>query len=145
MTTIMDWLATQPQEVKDLIGPQVEALQTSLKAARDERDAALGKLKNVPAETTELQSQLASSQKRIAFLENAGTKGVRDARLAWALANTENTFTDDGKVDWAKLKDLSPSLFNAPLKTSAGAGTDTPPAPSDVNERIRAAAKHSNK
>ena len=143
MTTILEWLQTQPQETQDLLRPQVEALTNSLRAARDERDAAL-KANKPTADQAELQTQLTASAKRIAFLEGAGAKGVKDARLAWALAQTENTFTDDGKVDWAKLKEASPTLFAAPLKTSAGSGTDTPPAIADVNARIRAAANKSN-
>ena len=127
MPTIAEWLQSQPQEVKDLIGPQVEALQNSLRAAREERDAALKQIKSVPADQAELQSQLTAKDRRIAFLEGASAKGVKDARLAWALANTENTFTEDGKVDWSKLKELSPTLFNAPLKTSAGSGTEKAP------------------
>jgi hypothetical protein len=122
--TILEWLQSQPQETQDLLRPQVEALQNSLKAARDERDAAL-KATKPTADQAELQNQLTSKDKRIAFLEGAGAKGVKDARLAWALCQTEDTFKDDGSVDWVKLKDLSPTLFNAPLKTGAGSGTES--------------------
>jgi hypothetical protein len=127
MPNLREYAETLPADVKADYLAQLTALENSLTAARGERDAATTKLKNVPADTTELQSKLSASEKRIAFLEGAGAKGVRDARLAWALANTENTFTDDGKVDWAKLKDLSPTLFNAPVKTAAGNGTESTP------------------
>jgi hypothetical protein len=126
--TIAEWLATQPTDVQELIRPQVEALQHSLRAARDERDAALKQAKP-SADQAELQNQLTAKDRRIAFLEGASTKGVKDAKLAWALANTEGTFKEDGGVDWAKLKELSPSLFNAPLKTGAGSGTENLPKP----------------
>jgi hypothetical protein len=141
MTTIAEWLATQPQDVKDLIGPQVEALQNSLRAARDERDTAL-KATKVPVDQAELQNQLTASAKRIAFLEGASTKGVKDARLAWALAQSENTFTEEGKVDWSKLKELSPALFTVPLKTGAGSGTgEPPPAARTMSDALRSAKR----
>jgi hypothetical protein len=133
-----------PEDVRADYLAQLTAMENSLQAARGERDTATARLKAVPADTADMQSKLATSERRIAFLEGAAAKGVKDLRLAWALANQENTFTEEGKVDWGKLKDLSPTLFNTPVKTAAGNGTEAPLGPSDVNMRIRAAAGKSN-
>jgi hypothetical protein len=129
-----------PEDVRADYLEQLTRLESSVKAARQERDDLDKRLRELPSQD-DLESKLASRDREITFLKGAGAKGVKDTRLAWALASTEKTFKEDGSVDWSKLKELSPALFTAPIKTGAGSGTGGDPATQKrtMSDALRAA------
>lgn len=140
MPTLKQYADSLPEDVREDYLAQLGKLENSVKAARTERDELERTLKEKPS-TEDLEAKLTARDREINFLKGAGAKGVKETRLAWALANTEGTFKEDGSVDWSKLKELSPTLFTPPIKTAAGAGTGTEPQPPKrtMSDAIRAA------
>lgn len=140
MPTLKEYAQQLPETVREDYLSQLSAVENSLTAARGERDAAIKQVKSIPADAAELQGKVDTLTKHNAFLQGATGKGVRNPGTAWAVALTNNTFKEDGGVDWAKLKELDASLFGPTVKTPAGQGTDNPAKPGrTMSDAIRSA------
>ena len=141
------WLETQSEDVKELVNQRFEALTHTVKATREERDTLAQELKGLAKKIDEnsdagkqlgdLNARLAAAEKKATFLELATKQGVKRPTAAFAIANSENLYTEDGQPDWEKIKESVPELFTAqPTNSNAGSGTDKKPQ-GDFNASIR--------
>lgn len=146
------WFGEQAEEVRAMIEEHNKGLLNSVKATRDERDALSKELKKLAKEIDEhseagkqlgeLRAKLEQAEKKSNFIEQAVKQGVKRPTAAYAIANTENLFLEDGNPDWGKIKESVPELFTVTnTSNNAGAGTNQNALPKrDVNTAIREAA-----
>ena len=81
-----EWIAGQDEPVKELISTRFTALENTVKATRDERDALKGQLKDLlktaekgselEKSLTDAMSRLDAAEKKAAFLEEAIKPGI---------------------------------------------------------------------
>lgn len=149
-----EWLGSQDEPIKALISTRFQALETTVRATRDERDSVTKQLKElsrVQVEGSEAKknleatiARLETTEKRAAFLEDALKPEIqcRNAKAAWIIAQAQELFDRQGRPDWAKIKAEAPELFGTPAaKANAGNGTgEPPPSGKDMNKFIRASA-----
>jgi hypothetical protein len=149
-----EWMATQDEPVKKLITTRFTALESTVRATRDERDEIKKQLKDLLPKVekgSELEKSLVDmsakfeqAERRAAFLEDAMRPEIqcRNPRAAWTLANTLNLFDKRDRPDWQAIKAEAPELFGViSANANAGAGTGKPvPASKNMNNFIRAAA-----
>ncbi len=130
------WLEEQSEETKTLVAERFSALEATVKATRTERDnlnLELKKLaKNVEVDSeagkqlSELREKLQLAERKSNFIEQATKQGAKRPGVAFALANSENLFSEDGEPDWERIKETIPELFTvASTNTDAGSGTTT--------------------
>jgi len=147
MPTYEEWLEKQPEEVKTMIGEHYNGLLNTVKATRAERDELSGELKklakNVDKDSDagklvgELQAKLAKETRKSTFMEQAVAKGVKRPAVVFALANTDNLYSETGEPDWDRIKESVPELFTAQaISSDAGSGTNKKPS-GDSNKAIR--------
>lgn len=147
------WIGEQSEEIKAGIEAHYQGILNTAKATRQERDDLDKKLKRLAKEVevgsdaektiSEMRGQLANETKRANFFEGANKQGIKNAKLAFALANTDNLYTDEGTPDWDKIKENAPELFNAQaINSNAGSGTNQRPAV-DSSKAVRDALKTS--
>jgi hypothetical protein len=152
-----EWMATQDEPVKQLVTSRFSALESTVKATRDERDDMKHQLKELSkaqAEGSDARkaldetiSKLERAERRAAFLEDAVRPEIqcKNPRAAWTLASAQNLFDKHDRPDWNAIKAEAPELFG-PLIANANAGTGTgKPIPSakNMNNFIRVAAGRS--
>ncbi|MEP0862686.1 MAG: hypothetical protein HRF52_14735 [Ignavibacterium sp.] len=151
-----EWLEKQPDDVKGLIQERFESLENTVKATRGERDTLkkeLAELAKKVSEDTEagkqlgeLRAKLESIERKANFFESSAKYGVTRPNVAYALAISENLFTENGIPDWEKIKESVPEIFRASYtKNNAGSGTAHALPDRNPNQIIREAAKNSNK
>lgn len=156
--TFEEFLTSQTGEsVKPLYEASVAGLKSALDKEREDRrrlSEQVKKLSSLAEKGSELERQLSETetlleqaeknsaelQKRAKFAEQAIRPEVSCAniRAAYALAQSENLFKEDGVPEWEKLRELAPELFRSANQTDAG--QRTPSKPSDINSAIRKAA-----
>lgn len=150
------WIAEQPEEVRGLVDTQLDRLKTALdseRTARTSLDKQLKAISKQAGDDTALKAQIdklaednREAGSKAEFYEAAHGAGVRNLRLAWVAAK-EMGLMEDGKVDFAKLKEVAPELFAVVTATpkipnahaGAGAGQAGAARPS-MNNFLRAAA-----
>ncbi len=151
-----DWFGEQTEEVKAMIEEHYKNLLNSVKATRDERDALSIELKKLAKEVDgnseagkqlgELRAKLEASERKSNFIDEAVKQGVIRPQAAFAIANTENLYTEDGKPDWEKIRDSVPELFKVSnTNNNAGSGTSNALPKNNPNQIIRDAAKNNNR
>jgi hypothetical protein len=94
---------------------------------------------------TETADKLATEEKKSAFYEAAHAGGVKNLKLAWTVAVTDDLFKRDGSPDIEAIKKDYPELFastnsNANAGAGAGAGQGAGNGQADMNALIRQAA-----
>ena len=145
------FLNEQPEEVKALYETHLSGMLNTIKATRLERDnfshelKELGKKAVKGSETdvlvSELTAKLATAEKKATFLGKANEVGCLRPSAAYALATSDNLFTEEGEPDWKKIKENVPELFKITnTKTNAGSGTHVAITSDDPNSVIRGAA-----
>jgi len=151
-----EWLETQDESTKTLIQERFEVLESTVKATRQERDTFKGELKDLAKKidensdagkaVSELQTRLAQAEKKSNFIEQAVKQGVKRPSAAYAIANTENLFKEDGSPDFEKIKESVPELFTIiNTNNNAGSGSKTALPGKSVNDRIREATNKQTK
>jgi hypothetical protein len=148
-----DWIKGQDEAVKGVISTRFAALENTVKATRDERDAFQRQIKELLPKAEkgseyektllEMKANLETAEKRATFIEEAVKPeiGCRNPKAAYVLAVAEQLFDRRGFPDWNAIKTAYPELFGRPgAPGNAGDGTDQPPAKSDMNTMIRRAA-----
>lgn len=148
-----EWVAKQPDTVKQLVDGHTTGLRTALNSERDQRKDLAKQLRDataaaekgsVTAKTLEeISGRLDAAEKRAVFFETAATPGVgcTNPRAAFLVAQAEGLFKKNGEPDWQALQSVAPELFRKAGQANAGAGTNTPPpAKASMNEFIRRAA-----
>ena len=119
--------------MKSLIGERLTSLENTVRATRTERDDAK-KLSD-------------AATKKATFYETAYSQNCTRPQAAYALATTENLFTQDGQPDWTRIQQALPEVFksangNGNANTKAGAGTQTQPKLTDANDAFRNAKRN---
>jgi hypothetical protein len=146
------WLESQDEKIKAGIQNHFQGLLNSVKATREERDTLSKELKKLAKEVDEnsdagkqigeLNARLAAAEKKSNFIEQAVKQGVIRPGAAYAIATTENLYTEQGEPDWGKIRESIPELFKVTNTShNAGSGTNQAALPkNDLNTRIREAA-----
>jgi len=155
--TFDGWIATQDEPVKQLVSARFLALESTVKATRDERDTFKQQLKELLPKAekgselekslNDISTKLEQAERRAAFLEDAVRPEIqcRNPRAAWTLASAQGLFDKKDRPDWTAIKAEAPELFG-PLtaNANAGAGTGKPvPTAKNMNAFIRAASGRS--
>lgn len=151
-----EWLNGQSEEVKNLVTQRFEALENTVKAVRGERDNLNHELKELSKKIEadseagkqlgELTTRLEAAERKANFIDSASKQGVIRPSAAYAIATSENLFTEKGDPDWNKIKESVPELFRVTnTNTNAGSGTQSALPKVDPNQIIRDAANNSNK
>ncbi len=150
-----EWIKGQDETIKGLITQRFQALETTVKATRSERDDLAKQVKEIAKKAEEgselrktldsLSKQLDVAELRASFFEDAVKPeiGCANPRLAFIAAQQDQLIDGRGKVHWDELKQAYPELFKRPTPpvTNAGAGTSAPPSPAKtMNDLIRQAA-----
>lgn len=154
--TFAEWLARQPEAIQTLYKDDVKGLKSALESEREAkksleqqlRDAAakLDKGSEAQKALEKLADEQAQSQKRVDFYEAAQDAGVKNLRLAWAAASSDEEVWDrKGNCNFELLKSRYPELFTGtkpppPPPGNAGTGAGQPGAGTpNMNDFIRAA------
>jgi TolA-binding protein len=151
-----EYLEAQPAYVRELFNSEVERLQNTVHATRNERDTAQKQLKELGKKLEEgsearqqldqIVANLEAESARADFYEEAAQKGVANLKLAWlAVQEDKDNLTRRGRPDFDALKERHPQLFRSTTPVTppghAGAGTQTPPSkPDDMDTFIRRSA-----
>ena len=150
------WLEEQDEGIKALVTARFQALESTVKATRGERDELSKQFKDMAkkaGEGTEVRkaleeasAKLEEAERRAAFLEDAIKPEIqcRNPRAAWVIAQNGGHFDKAGRPSWDAIKAEAPELFGVvTANANAGAGTGSPPPKTqDMNAFIRAAAGH---
>lgn len=146
------WMASQPDNIKDLLDDHTSGLKSALDDERRERRALAARIKELSKTAdagSDLQKQLETltgkmteTDAKATFYEGAHEAGVKNLRLAWIAAKEFDLIGKNGAVDFAALKATAPELFaiKTPPPANAGSGANqgngivTP----DMNRAIRA-------
>jgi len=146
-----EWFEAQEAGVKALLTNRFTALQNTVKATRDERDAFKGQIQDLASKVekgSEVEQQLSSlaqklevTERRASFMEQAMKPEVscRNPAAAWALATTmDEGFTKKGLPDWQAIKAAAPELFGVRVPNAHGGdGTGDKPGKTNMNDLIR--------
>lgn len=147
-------LETLTEEQRGLFDAHVQGLRGALDSERQQRRdferqlrEATGQLEEgseLRTQLEEMTARLDEAERRADFASEAGRQGVTNVHLAWLAARDAELFDRRGNTDWAALRERCPELFSDRQQQraagNAGAGTNTPPAPTDMNTAIRRAA-----
>lgn len=151
------FVETLDEPVKELYSSHISGLKNALDGERENRRKLSEQVKSLtPAveKGSELEKKLAETAKlldeaerrsveynrRATFAEQAIRPGVNCANVkaAYALAVSENLFTEDGSPKWKELQKLAPELFRFSKQTNAGNPNEA--VSNDINAAIRRAA-----
>lgn len=144
------WIASQDEQVKGLLESHTKGLKSALESERESRKTFEKQIKELAAKAEKgsdaekqlnlLSEQIASTDRKASFYEEAHTAGVTNLKLAFVVASTDDLFDKKGNVNFTELKSKYPELFGS-KKTpagNAGEGTDAAGSPVfDMNSRIR--------
>lgn len=155
MPTYEEVLAKLTEEERTVLDEHNQGLLNSVKATRQERDDLAKELKSLAKkidvdseagkQVGELQVRLAQAEKKANFLDAASKVGVKRPSAAYAIANSENLYTEDGQPDWEKIKESVPELFGTQaINSDAGSGTKTK-VEKNFNANIRTALQNKHK
>lgn len=152
--TFEEYLESADEDVRELYTEHTSGLKSALEKEREERKelskqlqglqskAEKGseletKLQKTIEELEQKEQQYQQTQKRIRFVEQAGTSdvGCINAKAAWAIAVTDDLFDRNDDPDWEAIKKSAPELFRK-TSTDAGKGANSPTG-SDINAEIR--------
>ena len=129
------WHASQPKEIQDLIAADRVGLTKALGTEREARSDAEKELrksakaleKGSKAEKDLLKAadDLAASNTKSEFYEDAHKAGVENIRLAFIVATDEGLFDKRGNANFDKLKESFSELFGKKKITDPNAGDGT--------------------
>lgn len=147
------WLQAQPEPVKGLVAQRFSALESTVRATRDERDGLSKQVRDLLPKAEkgsalekslqELGSRLEQAERRNAFYDSALQPGIdcKNLKAALAIATASELFDRRGQPDWAAIKAEAPELFGKPGGApNANAGQGTAPNAVNMNDLIRKAA-----
>jgi F0F1-type ATP synthase epsilon subunit len=151
--TFDGWLEKQPDEVKMLLESNTKGLKTALESERGNRKDMEKQLRDMAkkaeagseaqTQLTKLADDLQSADRKTDFYEAAHAAGVRNLKLAFTVATSDEMFDKHGRVNFDEMKKQYPELFGGtPLvRGDAGSGTNRDNhGAEDMNSRIRRVA-----
>lgn len=126
------WLEGQEEGTRSLVSGHIAGLKSALESERSERKQLAKQLRDLSAkaeEGSELRGQLdtltrdfEAVNRRAAFYE-AAPADLTNVRLAYLAAQDAGAIAQDGKVDWAKLREQAPELFRRQPAPQGNAGS----------------------
>jgi len=151
--TFDQWHEGLDDGAKELLKGHVSGLKTSLATEREARGEAETAVRDLAkkaekgseaqAELTKLADNLAESNQKLEFYEQAHEAGITNIKLAFIVAREEDLINTRGVANFEKMKETYPQLFSK-IRTpdgDAGDGTEEKPKPkAGMNEALRAAA-----
>ncbi len=149
--TFETWHESLPEEHKTLIKTHTTALKGALDSERETRKSletqlrALAKKAEAGSDSqtqlTKLADDLQVSDRKADFYDAAHTAGVRNLKLAYTVAVTDEMFDKHGRVNFDEMKKSYPELFASKTTPPGNAGDGTNgngAAPTDdMNKLIR--------
>lgn len=152
-----EFVNTLDEPVKALYSNHISGLKNALESEKENRRKLSEQVKALsPAveKGSELEKKLAETAKlleeaeqrsnefnrRATFAEQAIRPGVNcsNVKAAYALAVSDNLFTEDGQPKWKELQKLAPELFRVTKQTNGGNTEQS--VSNDINAAIRRAA-----
>lgn len=152
-----EFVNTLDEPVKELYNSHISGLKNALDSEKENRRKLSEQVKALsPAveKGSELEKKLAETAKlldeaerrsveynrRATFAEQAIRPGVNctNVKAAYALAVSENLFTEDGSPKWKDLQKLAPELFRVTNLSNGGNAEQA--VSNDINAAIRRAA-----
>jgi hypothetical protein len=147
------WHSTLPDDQKGLIEEHTKGLKNALDSERGSRkdlekqlrDMARKAEKGSEAETqlTKMADDLQTADRRADFYESAHAAGVKNLKLAFTVASTDEMFDKRGQVNFDEMKKKYPELFGSTTTPRGDGGSGTHngnPPDNDMNLRIRRGA-----
>jgi hypothetical protein len=148
------WYGKLDDKQKDLLDDHVTGLKSALTSEREERrrlSTQLKQLSKSAEDGSEFQKQLQDTlgklddaERKAHFLESAHGQGVTNLKLAWLAAkDAELIDKRTGEVNFLKLREVAPELFERKVTPTGNAGTGNGQAGTvkpDMSKWIRAAA-----
>jgi len=151
--TFEAWQAALPEDQKALIDGHTKGLKSALDSERGTRKDLEKQLRDLAkkaesgseaqAQLTQLADNLQAADRKADFYEAAHAAGVRNLKLAYTVATSEELFDKHGRVNFDEMKKSYPELFGAAQVPpgNAGSGTQTNQnGKADMNSAIRKAA-----
>lgn len=151
--TFEAWHDALSDEQKGLIENHTKGLKTALDSERGSRKDLEKQLRDMAkksekgsdaeAQLTKLADELQTSDRKADFYEAAHAAGVKNLKLAFTVAMTDEMFDKHGRVNFDEMKKTYPELFASTTTTRGDAGSGTNQQHSDANDmnsRIRRAA-----
>lgn len=151
------FVQTLNEPLQQLYSSNISGLKNALESEKENRRKLSEQVKALsPAveKGSELERKLAETAKlleeaeqrsiefnrRATFAEQAIRPGVNcsNVKAAYALAVSENLFTEDGEPKWKELQKLAPELFRVTKQTNGGNTEQS--VSNDINAAIRRAA-----
>lgn len=149
-----DWLKGQDENIQSMLEGHTKGLKSALESERGSRkdlEKQLREMAKASEKGSDLQTQLNSladelqgADRKADFYEAAHAAGVRNLKLAFTVATSDEMFDKHGRVNFNEMKKAYPELFatNQPApRGDAGNGTNsTKPKSGGMNTFIRNAA-----
>ena len=151
------YVSTLDEPLQQLYTSNIAGLKNALESEKENRRKLSEQVKALsPAveKGSELEKKLAETAKlleeaeqrsteynrRATFAEQAIRPGVNcsNVKAAYALAVSDNLFTEDGQPKWKELQKLAPELFRVTKQTNGGNTEQS--VSNDINAAIRRAA-----
>lgn len=124
------WLNSQTEDVKTLLNGHTAGLKNALKSERESRskleqqlrDAAEKVEKGSETETQliQLADQMSEASRKVDFYEAAHAAGVKNLKLAYTVAVSDEMFDKRGNVNFETMKQSYPELFGSAPKAPTG-------------------------
>lgn len=153
MPVFDDWIAEQPDDVREMLESHTSGLKSALDTERESRKDLQKQLRDLAEnaeagsdaqnELTAMADKLDASDRKAAFYEAAHANGVNNLKLAYLVATQDELFDKKGNPDFDAMKTNYPQLFGSKTVTAgnAGSGTETePPASASMDDFIRTQA-----
>lgn len=120
--TFETWRAGLSETDRALLDGSTRGLTTALEKERGGREAEQAELDRL-TDLADLQGRLRRAQLRESVFEGAGRGGCVNPKAALALVTEQGlTLGDAAEVDWRKLRELAPELFQPAYRGSADGG-----------------------
>jgi len=117
------YLAKQAEPVKKLYETHTQGLKSALETERTSRKEAERQLRELAKKAesgseaqkqlTEMAERMATTERMNQFYATAHAAGVKNLRLAYLAASEAKLISEQGEVDFAKMKESYPELFAA--------------------------------
>lgn len=151
--TFETWHESLPQEHKTLIESHTKGLKSALDSERETRNGLEKQLRDLAkkaeagsdaqSQLTKLADDFQSADRKADFFESAHGAGVKNLKLAYTVAVSDEMFDKHGRVNFDEMKKAYPELFQGTSLPAGHAGSGTGNQTTnhvDMNSLIRRAA-----
>lgn len=141
-----EWITLQGDEVLQLWNERESLKSEDFANLEDQVSQSKAQLESLQTSLNSATQQAAQSEAKSRFYEQATAAGITNLKLALAIVNQEQMFTETGEINIPALKTQFPELFPRAqiARIGEGAGGSNRAPQADVNAWIRRAAGRSN-